>query len=97
MKIATIEPDPGAAAGGARPVAAVGDPPVPTEDDEPQDRHGGQADGQADERGADEAGDRVRDRVAGRHDERHQDPHDRRRAEEAEVGQPVTGLHDQRV
>ena len=66
--------DPSAAAGRADPVSAVGDPAVPREDDQPEDRREGERDRQPDQRRADEAGDRFRDWVAGGDDQRDEDP-----------------------
>ena len=90
--------DPAAAARGADPVAAVGDPAMPAEHQQPRDRR---------QRSAPTArpisaapmnpATRLGDRVAGRDDQRDQHPDDDGRAEDRQVHQPVAGLHDERV
>ena len=82
---------------GPHPVAAVGDPAVPAEDRQPDERDEGQRHGEPDQRGPDEPGTRVDGRVAGRDDEPDEDPDDRRGRETGQVGGPVAGLHHERV
>src|SRR5262245_2395699 len=90
------EADPAGPPGGPGPVALVGDPPVPGEDDEPEDRHERQGDGEADQGRPDEPRDRVRDGIPGRHDQPDEHPDDRRGREQAEVDEPVTRFHRRR-
>ena len=91
------DPDPGRAADGPGPVALVGDPAMPREDRQPEDRDEGEPDREPDQRSPDEAGARVDERVARVEHGPDEQPHDGGGGEEPEIGQPVARLHRARV